>query len=469
MKTHSLRRRLEEMDADIASFRTKITELASARRIMVEQLNRATYAVLELPVEITSHIFLEYTQDQAIRLGDRELNGPFVLASVCRHWRSIAIRLDKLWTQLNISGGLGVPFEVIERRLELCLERAGKRSNLDIDCFAPERMLPFLIASAAQWSTLQLHGAPQRLHWTRIRGRLARLRKLKLWDYPTTHNNDPLTITSEEAPMLMEVELVDVHSSMVSLPWAQLKTLALYYHGSRSSEDCLRFLRQTPNIETLNLRIPEDFPRRYFPELRLKSLRTLTLEWSDSNSAVVFMHLLAAPALVDLTIDICHKDVVFAVAGMLLRSKCGGKMRSLTVKTNGGYIGHFANILEHIPFLEKLSVTQVAWDQLKTLFGVFLLPRGDSSTLPTRIRHLHLEPVPGRIPYPEIASFVSARTQQTDPEEREQAKVLAAAESLRRMAASPGGPEISIGAHKNFFLVSSSAGLPPPPHTLSDL
>ncbi|KAJ7058829.1 hypothetical protein C8F01DRAFT_1147345 [Mycena amicta] len=280
----------------------------------------------------------------------------------------------------------------------------------------------------------------------------------------------------------MEVELVDVHSSMVSLPWAQLKTLALYYHGSRSSEDCLRLLRQTPNIETLHLRIPEDFPRRYFPELRFKSLRTLTLEWSDSNSAVAFMKLFAAPALVDLTIDICHKDVVFAVAGMLLRSKCGEKMRFLTVKTNGGYTGHFANILEHIPFLEKLSVTQ-----LKTLLAVISLPRGDSSTLPTRIRHLHLEAVAGRIPYPEIASFVSARTQQTDledstglrgfefhipsgdPEEREQDKVLSAAESLRRMAASPGGPEISIGAHKNFFLVSSSAGLPPPPHTLSDL
>ncbi|KAJ7053936.1 hypothetical protein C8F01DRAFT_1374841, partial [Mycena amicta] len=141
-ETHSaahLRRRLEEIDAETVFLHTKIAELAAARRAVVEQLKRVRYPVLELPPEITCKIFLEYTQDihEAIDLGNEQLNGPFVIASVCKWWRTLALSQHELWTRFYARGHL--PVEVFHERLKPCLERAGPLGGLDLDFLATPR------------------------------------------------------------------------------------------------------------------------------------------------------------------------------------------------------------------------------------------------------------------------------------------------------------------------------------------
>ncbi|KAJ7058834.1 hypothetical protein C8F01DRAFT_1147354 [Mycena amicta] len=501
MPAHSpaiLRRRLEEIDTEIASFHIKLAELAVARRVVVEQLKRVVYPVLELPVEITSKIFLAYTQDVRIEIGYQPLKGPFALASVCRQWREIAIRLQELWTRIRIDKPEEVSFGSVTRQLRLCLERAGAHSGLNIIYSgASTRILPFLIPSAGQWSTLVLSRPTDSdgPHWTGIRSQLQRLRRLVLYDC-----HEPINSAFDDAPMLEELELYDVDLSivpMVPLPWAQLKSFTLYSMDNMDEEECLRLLRQTPNLETLHLSVPKESdpqPHENFPELRLESLRTLSFEFG----ALAIIRVLMVPALVDFTMEIHGgKDVVRwrhgehaagAVADMLLRSKCGEKMRSLTLKMNGEYTESrtFSRLLEPIPFLDKLFVIGVAWYNLDGLFAVLSRTRKDTSALTTRIRHLHLEPLARHIPYTEIASFVSAATTQANGQDegrglcriefhipseygyadpKKQDEVLSAVKKLRSMAASPGGPEISIHAQKNSFLINSKT---PPLHTLEE-
>ncbi|KAJ7058828.1 hypothetical protein C8F01DRAFT_1147340 [Mycena amicta] len=515
MPTHSpaiLRRRLEEIDAEVASLQAKLAQLAAARRVVVEQLKRVVYPVLQLPVEITSKILLAYTQDVRIKIGYEQLKGPFVLASVCRHWREIAIRLHELWTRIRIDDKAEeVSFGSLKRHLRLCLERAGAHSGLNIYSVASTRILPFLIPSAGQWSTLVLSRPTDSdgPHWTGIRGQLQRLRRLVLYDC-----HEPINSAFDDAPMLEELELYDVDLSivlMVSPPWAQFKSFTLY-SNNLDEHECLRLLRQTPNLETLHLGFPQEAdpqPHENLPELRLESLRTLSFTF---GGALAIMKVLVVPALVDFTMDIYGgddvvqrrrgEDEVCAVADMLLRSKCGEKMRSLTLRMNGEYTEpqSFSRLLEPIPFLDKLSVTEISWYNLDRLFAVLSRTRTDTSALTTRIRHLHLEPLARHIPYTEIASFVSAATTQANGQDEgtglcriefhipsegrkevliphlsqsgygyvdpnEQEKVLSAVEKLRSMAASPGGPEISIHAQRNSFLIDSKT---PPLHTLED-
>ncbi|KAJ7058819.1 hypothetical protein C8F01DRAFT_1232463 [Mycena amicta] len=495
METHSaahLRHRLEEIDTETASLHAIIAELAAARRVVVEQLKRVTYPVLRLPVEITCKIFLEYTQDEAIDVASLdELNGPSVLASVCRQWRAIALRQRELWTRIFFNGcstltqakeRLGLCLE----RLGLCLERAGTLAGLDLefdDDDAQRDLLPLLLPTASQWSRLGMFVDDEEHLGDHIRGRLTRLRVLTLHVY-NWDDASPI-VAFQDTPMLREVQLFGVDARVVSLPWAQLSTLTL--HGSRYHCDAscyLAMLQQTHNLETLHLFIPKgNLPSDgAILELRLERLRKLTFKWSSNGQAasrmtIAFANLLTVPALVDLTTDIDEgRDCANALTNMLTRSRRGENMRSLTLKLHGGHPGYIHLILSGLACLDTLTLAQVEWNQLDALLHVLEYP-----TQPLKIGHLSIEMVPRIIPYLHFLGLVNETHDKNrlelrrfefsippyahrSPEELEveQSELLSAVEWLRRIAASPDGPEISIGpgAHNNSLVISSTAGLP---------
>ncbi|KAJ7058796.1 hypothetical protein C8F01DRAFT_282292 [Mycena amicta] len=502
----SLRHRLEAIDAETALLHAKITDLAAARRVVVDQLKRVTFPVLDLPVEITSQIFLHYTQH--IRIGKRELdyNRPFVLASVCRRWRRIALALHELWANIIISLDSSSESEVAKRKLGLCLDRAGKHCDMDLS-FARhlglEEIFPLVAPTAARWTHCQADS--EMLFLDDVRGRFSRLYTLELWNHmwPTPNDSERPLVAFDDAPLLRKVKLIDVSAGMASLPWAQLTDLSLYCNDPMDSEECLEILRQTPNLERLCFRIPCDpLPAGTYPPLRFEKLHDLTLEWTDFNrvAAVMFFDLFMVPALVNFTIGIDNDsdyDSTLAIRDMLQRSDCGSNIRSLTLKTHEKRrLGGVDEILALIPVLDKLTITQIAWDVLESLFYLFAPGRTRFRTatpLPfTEIGVLHLEISPERIPYPAIAEFVSRRELQSSSddskahglrrfelsipaynsdeydEDPDQGKALVALETLRRISAASGGPEISITAHKDPDFISSDGRLPPPRHTLSD-
>ncbi|KAJ7053128.1 hypothetical protein C8F01DRAFT_1375516 [Mycena amicta] len=490
----SLRLRLEAIDADTALLHAKLAELAAARRVIVEQLKCITFPVLELPVEMTSKIFVHYAQEH-IAISEPQLNGPFVLASVCQSWRTIAIGLHQLWSRIVLGSGSSA---CQERRLQLCLKRSGTFADLDIDFahgFSQQGFLQSLAASAERLSRLDMFAGGA--GFKEIRGRLPRLRTLKLWmDYGEEVNLPILAF--DDAPMLREVKLVAITSdvNMLALPWAQLVYLDLESDDLIDPLPFLGILRQTPNLETLCLNIPDDpLPLDTNAELRLERLQTLTLTWprSQVDAARSWMKLLTLPALVDFTTDL--DDDPSALRKMLTRSECATTLRCLTLNTKGGYTGQIQHILAGIPILTRLTMTEIAWNELDNIFYYALTgdPTVDGSTI---IHELRLETNAGRIPYPEIARFVSTRAskpttrpylkdhldtglrqldfsisgygryghsiEDSDPE------VLGAVEKLQSIASSPGMPELNITAHKDSFFIQSSRRKPPPLHTLSD-
>ncbi|KAJ7058822.1 hypothetical protein C8F01DRAFT_1147331 [Mycena amicta] len=480
---HTLRLRLEEIDAETTFLHTKIAELAAARRVVVEQLKRVTYPVLELPVEIACKIFLEYTQDEAIDVAREQLTGPFVLARICKRWRTIALGLHELWTRIYVCDSTT---QVVKERLKLCLERSGPLADLELDFEdprTPQEIICLLLPTASRWSRLDFFMDDTEA-LKEISGCLMRLQVLKLYTSGSVWQANALPVAAFlEAPMLRKVELFSLDASMVSLPWAQMSTLSLHPGRRIHCDGYLAMLRQTRNLETLHLWIPEGGPPSdsAILELRLERLRNLTFQWESSNrlAAVAFASLLTLPALVDLTTDI-HSDanVAIALRDMLARSE-RGEMRSLALKLGGENASHISIILgafvTNLVRIDKLTIAEVGWDQLGRLFdalGYLLAPF-------TEVRDLSIEMIPGDIPYSNLARLVNNKGNADRPDLRRlefsipppreiQTEVFSAVERLRRVAASPGGPRISINSFRNSFVIDSDSRLPPSVHTLSD-
>ncbi|KAJ7058793.1 hypothetical protein C8F01DRAFT_1147232 [Mycena amicta] len=493
----SLRLRLEEIDASIASFHSQLAQLAATRRDVVDQLKCITYPVLALPVEITQQIFIHYAQDP-IDFGRKLLGGPFILASICQRWRTVALRLHRLWSRFVVpvdSPELsGVPTERLKEKILLCLEYSGQIADLEIDLAdAPTQreLITLFTGSASQcWSRMELYAQETGLKDTL--GPLPRLRTLAVW-------RDGADLASqiaafEDAPMLREVQLSHVDATMISLPWAQLTTLSLFFNNSLDSEGCLHVLRQTPLVATLHLRVAQmPLPESFSPELHLEHLRTLTFEWpySHNDGAIAFLELLTTPSLVKLTSDTYNVDSVFALRDLLLRSNCSGTLRSLTLKTNARELAYVRDILGvNALHLDELTVTEMAWFQLEeeTLLHSLTHPAAE-------IGQLSIVTVPVRLPYSQIASAIAetsapmddSDSERTgafrsleinipeydpleDPGDDEDAAMKNAVETLKIMAASGAGPKIRINPHKHLLAMSESSNvrLPPPLYSLTD-
>jgi hypothetical protein len=117
MHTIDLRKRLAELDAQIAEQKCVLHELERARTVAERELyTTAKFPVLTLPAEITAEIFGHCLPPSSnmgwYRSIDSYINtAPIVLTGVCRTWRDIALTTPKLWATLDI------PFDILPPQL----------------------------------------------------------------------------------------------------------------------------------------------------------------------------------------------------------------------------------------------------------------------------------------------------------------------------------------------------------------
>ncbi|KAF7326215.1 hypothetical protein MKEN_00473900 [Mycena kentingensis (nom. inval.)] len=470
----ALRQKLAAIDAESAVLHAQLSRLAAARRDVVAELRHVTFPILDLPVEIASEIFLQTAPDAIDLHKHPRAIQQFVLTRVCRRWRAIAIDLQALWANVVSPGILSFASQY---RLELCSARAGQDAadiSIEID-----------YSEAREASALPLLGNGQMLsHCSSLKtyvpedpsvlncftGKLPRLRKLVLWN---PHQQPQEIAAFEETPLLREVELVDIDSSRVSLPWMQLTKLALYLNWAQA-EACLDVLRLTLNLETLYLRMPHyPFIQPPVVKLSLRKLRKLTLEYSDVNesASLAFINVLRVPVLVDLTTDLLGTDTTVAIATMLSESHCRESLRRLVLKTNESYVASYGELFSNVSQLDELTITGLGWEQLTGLFSIL-------RCVQTNICALTLETAISRIPYEHIAEFVGPRSSEGSatlrrfelrvPDENldtgpvvDRERVRRALESLKEVAEQRSGTKIRIIPLVDGHRIDSDVIVPP--------
>ncbi|KAJ7020227.1 hypothetical protein C8F04DRAFT_1275345 [Mycena alexandri] len=273
----------------MAELQTKL-DIAVARTA-VDVLTHAC-PILTLPPEITSEIFLEYVSGNHLDLmlpsSYRYHCGPPLLATICRAWRTIALGLPAIWSNIALSPSTkSALFQCCvarARRHLLTLDIAHRDAGCIFDLIAPHSM---------QWEVLRLYvRLPVSFPMNEIRGRIPFLEKLTLVssDHPEYIPRSPFITAFFDAPLLREVNLTSVPASSILLPWAQLTSLgASMSTPPYDLHDAYRIHDASPpilldSLHTLEIRNPLG-SLDFFDGVTLPALANFSFGWYPNYSA----------------------------------------------------------------------------------------------------------------------------------------------------------------------------------------
>ncbi|KAK7054108.1 hypothetical protein R3P38DRAFT_2854723 [Favolaschia claudopus] len=238
--SHPLRKRLAELDREIASKRRKLFKLEKTRSAVETELHAAaTYPILTLPVEITAEIFLWLRDLQPLCVPRCQMSGTIAVAGVCRAWRAIALATPRLWSNLRINFD-GIEHEAVLKPLwvECFIDKWISRSrncplSLDFQSrsvlhFTESRLRHILRRYSTRIQTLSLDLGSRDLRPLRFDSAAFPLLEKVYLQYHSNPDEDvdfprPMTIFAN-APRFRELNMQwsQLDTTLLALPWSQL-------------------------------------------------------------------------------------------------------------------------------------------------------------------------------------------------------------------------------------------------------
>ncbi|KAJ7820687.1 hypothetical protein B0H13DRAFT_1702757, partial [Mycena leptocephala] len=103
-----LRPNLQHLRDRLAHLNSQIPLLEAERTTIRKTLSAVSYAVLDLPNEVTSEIFLHCLPDAPSI--PSSITAPLLLLKICKRWRDIALKTPALWASFAVHGGSGRTF-----------------------------------------------------------------------------------------------------------------------------------------------------------------------------------------------------------------------------------------------------------------------------------------------------------------------------------------------------------------------
>ncbi|KAJ7506528.1 hypothetical protein B0H11DRAFT_2219227 [Mycena galericulata] len=321
MSTTDLRRRLVRVDNTITQFKSALAKLERHRIILQRQLHTiATYPVLTLPVELTTHIFsLCLPTIKELRESGPSFSGglkttPMLFLAVCRAWREIALATPALWSTLQIRfetipQNVASEPELVEEFVDQWLGRAALRplsilfqtSRYDDDDYTvtPSRVRDIIHRYAHRMVYLELHSSQSEIRQLELDlASFPLLQRALIGDVDDSRPNplNPVDVFSN-APQLCELEIFDsaVYSSYTP-PALQLTK----FEGEITD---LEIFSVAPNLIEVkcSMNYLLHVPPTVITHPRLQFL-TLLKTPSGFESVNIFPHL-ALPALLSLDIS----------------------------------------------------------------------------------------------------------------------------------------------------------------------
>ncbi|KAJ6515330.1 hypothetical protein C8R45DRAFT_956126 [Mycena sanguinolenta] len=410
--TSHLRRRLAELDAQIAEHRRVLQELEDARTAVERELNATVYPVLSLPPEIMAEIFI-HCLPPFVNLGwwyEYGIVAPILFTRVCHAWRDIALATPVLWSTLTII----FPHGPLSQRLSSdfiyrWLARAGQ-CPLSIvfrdDGTGSEIALLTNVIQrySPQIRYLELHTTKRQVHKLGLDVDFPLLESAFLRSEYDSHDVDDELVLLSNAPRLTEFYLdpvvPDDITRPVTLPWSQLTK----YHGIMQS---FRFFDKLPNLTeaTCFLKFPLGSSLTGVTHPRLSSLTV-----NDPGVGDILANL-TLPALQHL--DISAKDEYQDLEAFLLRSS--PPLVSLSTRGTDNDCDWSRCLAPVAKTLQTLFFNSPSADFLATIF-----PDQDSSPLSRsslpNLRALSLEPVVRdcKLGYHGLIRFLYSRSSRFD-------------------------------------------------------
>ncbi|KAJ7213730.1 hypothetical protein B0H12DRAFT_370592 [Mycena haematopus] len=280
------RARVSALNAKISVLQNSISALRLEQAQVQSRLDSYKYPVLTLPNEIISNIFTHVPPPYPSCARLTGAPSPTSLTRVCRQWREIALSLPSLWSAINLSRN-GVSLEQWARISELWLKRSrscplsieldARRDGLDL-----MKVLTSVAAHRTRLEHLKLVLYPDGLPF--LERSMPLLRHLDL-DLRNDFSYAFTPVSFCEFPLLRSVRLNDTATSWVTLPWAQLTSIALY---QMTIPECVPILQQTSNLTHCELDLGYSKSFNHDIVIALPCLQSLVLTGPDLSGCPSF-------------------------------------------------------------------------------------------------------------------------------------------------------------------------------------
>ncbi|KAJ7612246.1 hypothetical protein FB45DRAFT_940149 [Roridomyces roridus] len=424
----ALRSRIAEIDAETVGLHARLAILAAERKTIVDALQSVIYpAVLDLPVEITAEIFLQYFTGAQIGGDDPDVQsdpgwvppcGPLLLASICRRWREIALSLQAIWSDFFFE--TRTAFGSTEKLLECWLPRTGTHPlTVALREFnSNNRILTSLSPYMHKVHTFTCTIDPDR-SFPNDHIQLPALRSLNVYTVVTLdagdHDDDAITpITAfMRLPRLREVTLIRCPLPWILLPWAQLTTLDIVRVWD---VQLLSVLRQTASLEVLALSKISESDLDDETLVRLAHLRTL--KFNRYQREVGMLQKLILPSLTHIEFALPGRRLrwpdptsheVLCFVGLIQRSACS--LRSITI-SDPTFSDAMACLRAAGPTLEVVKIQDSDWNTFSMEVFLEQLDSRVADFVPN-LKSLSLNPcrVAVEIRYTDLVEVLAYRSQ----------------------------------------------------------
>ena len=445
-----------DLEKDMLEAWNHLQRLAEKRRtILKEKANNIHDPIIQrLPVELIELVFEFYVESHnPFRDGRKstfskiECSAPFVISSVCKAWRKLALSTPRLWTRMNIYiysyDSLQVQSELASQSL-----KRSKKHGIRLSIFDPgykpgharqdntystswlggsgwgsdslsevpikgidsSPLMNVLKSQSSRWQMLDL--AARTVTMEELFSDLVSLPALEYLHIYSRNDNWNSKIGLPKTPLLRELELsvqespFDLFSE--SFGWARITRISL---GLIDAPEVFEIFRHAPLLEefVLSPTSSYDGPGRKTP-ITHSNLKLLQLNLHQSDHGQALWKRLTIPSLQTLVLDIegssppdWAPEFPFQhIVTFLARSRC--VIRTFKLKSSARFTltdEQLIRILEHMPSLTSLTFhnlgiigTGSTWTT-DTLWKRFCRrPNGHSSQshdkFPLSLRHLEL-------------------------------------------------------------------------------
>lgn len=306
---------LEGYEETIARLQEMIVTLKNEQRSLNRQLGLAKHLmapIQKLPAEVLRQIFIAHGSINTIRPDKSatcDIPG-FKVASICSHWRSIAIETTALWNNITVQIRKDTKYDsclpLTERLLELSQDSllniyiSVRLTTKTVTSTIP--MFALLCAHANRWQCLEgSYDAPRPIAdaLASMRGRLDNLHTFRLLGA-----FEECSRWMEGATKLHTLSVFHLDDRSTTIPWSQIVDL-------RAKEACVPrlagSLQKLTNLSSLSvdyLRRPEADDEKVISHSNLKALEIFLAINEDEEEMQSLFESLTLPQLRSLCIEV---------------------------------------------------------------------------------------------------------------------------------------------------------------------
>ena len=379
---------LADLDSEITRLQAQIKKLENKRVSLKREIN-ARSPILQFPPEISSEIFAIYLEKQGAQIATTDDHRvsiaatPLLFGQICNTWRQIAWSTPKLWTSLLLDLDRSIEPMLVHQWL-VCsgnhlisiYATLRKPDAQPTSKLAILEVMGLIGQHSERWQNITFH-LPS-FCYRALEGIKDRLPNLNYISINSTVEGRKLFSV---APLLRTVHVEPFYDlDQFVLPLSQLTELSIHAHDAVESLD---MLRRSPNVVTCSIQGYFE-GSSYLHDTLADKLESLHLgfedEFADPISAV--FDSLTLPTIRDFSCAaVEHPFPCSSFVSLVSRSSCS--LRTLSLTTLYVFSREFAECLEALPLLNKLTLTKVhitnsLLQMLKPCYSSCLLPNLDT-------------------------------------------------------------------------------------------